>query len=68
MNKIRLTASNVASYLNYTIEFNSPTYGGKFKRTILGVSESGESIKVDFPQLNNCLNVSGRKLMVLIPN
>ena len=68
MDKVRLNNRNVHQYLGYMVEFNSPKYGGKHKRQILGIAESGNSIKVDFPQLQNSLNVSdGRRLFVIIP-
>ena len=68
MEKVRLNNINVHQYLGYMVEFNSPKYGGKHKRQILGIAESGNSIKVDFPQLQNSLNVSdGRRLFVIIP-
>jgi hypothetical protein len=59
---VRLTPENVKQYLGYEIVFKS---GGKrITRKILSVSESGKSIRVDFPYLHNCLNLS-RKIHVL---
>jgi hypothetical protein len=67
MNYVRLNNQNVHLYLGYMVEFNSPKYGGKQKRQILGIAESGNSIKIDFPELGNSLNISdGRVVHVII--
>lgn len=67
MIKVRLNNQNVHQYLGYMVEFNSPKYGGKQQRQILGIAESGNSIKVDFPELGNSLNISNsRRVFVII--
>ena len=63
---VKLTNENVFRFIGYTIEFNSPSYGGITKRKILGCAKSGNSVKIDFPELNNSLGISsGRKVNVI---
>mgnify|MGYP001358980470 CR=1 FL=1 len=67
MNQVRLNNQNVHQYLGYMVQFNSPKYGGLQQRQILGISDSGNSIKVDFPELGNSLNISNsRRVFVII--
>ena len=63
-----LNNQNVHQYLGYIVQFNSPKYGGLQKKKILGIAKSGNSIKIDFPELGNSLNISdGRVVHVIIP-
>ena len=61
--KTRLTPKNVKQYIGYEIIFKS---GGKeVKRRIKRASESGKSITVDYPDLQNTLNLT-RKIHVIL--
>ena len=60
MKLIRLTPDNVRYYINYQILFKSR---GKY---ILKTSRSGKSIKIDHPDLQNCLQIVSREVYVIL--
>ena len=64
MKLLRLTPENVKSYLNKQILFR--TRGVLVKKTILGHSESGESIQIEHPDLNNILEIKSRCVYVIL--
>lgn len=60
--EVRLTQENAKSYLGYNIRFTSRKQ--TIVRKILDVSDSGKSIKIDYQNLGNCLNLT-RKIYVI---
>ena len=64
MKLIRLTPDNVRYYINYQILFKSR--GKYILKTILEISRSGKSIKIDHPDLKNCLQIVSREVYVII--
>ena len=61
--EVRLTHDNVKSYQGYNIRFT--TRKQTIVRKILGISDSGKSIKIDYQNLGNCLNLT-RKIYVIV--
>lgn len=64
MKLLKLTPENVKSYLNKQILFR--TRGVLVKKTILGHSESCDSIHIEHPDLNNSLEIKGRCVYVIL--
>ena len=63
MNLVKLTPENVESYIGFNIIFKT---GGVYViKKILGCADSCESIRVDFPRLNNNLEIKGRVIKVI---
>ncbi len=63
MNQIRLTPENAAQYIGREIVFK--TRGNQITKKILGVSNTGKSIKIDHPDLNNSLEIVSRIVHVV---
>lgn len=59
---VRLTTENATMYIGYNILFASKN--GLFSRKILDVSNT--SIKIDFPDLHNTLQLISRNIFVLV--
>jgi hypothetical protein len=57
---IQITPENAKQYIGRDIEFK--TRGQKMSKTILDVSETGKSIRIDHPDLNNTLQIVTRKV------
>lgn len=68
MEPVRLTPENVHNFMGYTIEFNSPRYGGWTTKEILGWAPSGNSVRIDFPELGNSLGISSGRIVNVIGN
>ena len=64
MNQIRLTPDNAAQYIGRDIIFK--TRGNNIVRRIIGVSNTGKSIQIEHPDLNNSLEIVSRKVYVLV--
>lgn len=60
---IRLTPENAHSYIGREIMFSSR--GEEIIRTILGVSNTGKSIRIDHPDLGNSLQIVSRRVFVI---
>jgi len=59
----KLTPENASKYIGREILF---TYNGAtVKRTLLKVSESGKTIRIDYPELKNNLQLVSRKIFVV---
>ena len=61
---VRLTPENVKNYIGYKIIFTSK--GKTLIKDIISASNSGKSIKIDHPDLNNCLEIVSRKVYVSV--
>ena len=61
---VRLTPDNVNNYIGYKIIFTSR--GKTLIKNIISASSSGKSIKIEHPDLNNCLQIVSRKVYVSI--
>lgn len=64
MNLIRITPDNVKNYIGHNIIFNSRNQ--KYIKRIVSVSDSGNSIKIEHPDLNNCLQIVSRRVYVIL--
>ena len=64
MKLIRLTSDNVRYYIGSEILFKSR--GKCIVKTILNVSNSCNSIKIDHPDLHNNLQIVSRKVYIII--
>ena len=64
MTLVRLTPENVKNYIGYKIIFKSR--GRMLAKNIINASPSGKSIKIEHPDLNNCLQIVSRKVYVSI--
>ena len=64
MELIKLTENNVKNYIGFDIIFNSR--GIKKLKNILNVSQSGKTIIIDEPDLNNTLQIVTRNVYVII--
>jgi hypothetical protein len=65
MELVRLTEENVFQYIGFEILFK--TRGHHIVKTIINASESGKSITIDHPDLNNTLEIVSRNVYVIIP-
>jgi len=61
---IRLTPDNVSDYIGYDIRFK--TRGDYITTKIKSYSQTGNSIIIDHPDLKNCLQITTRKIFVVI--
>ena len=61
---VRLIPDNVHNYIGYNIIFNSR--GDKLVKKIISASSSGKCIKIEHPDLQNCLQIVSRKVYVVI--
>ena len=64
MNTIRLTPENAFQYIGYEILFK--TRNNHITKRILGVSDTGKTIQVDHPDLQNQLQIVTRKVYVIL--
>jgi hypothetical protein len=65
MNTIRVTPDNVHQYIGYEIRFK--TRGEYIVRQIMSVSNTGKTIQIDHPDLQNAVQIVTRKVTVIIP-
>ena len=66
MNTIRLTPANAAQYIGYEILFK--TRKNHIVKRILGVSDTGKTVDIDHPDLQNALQIVSRKVYVILEN
>lgn len=66
MNTIRLTPANAAQYNGYEILFK--TRKNHIVKRILGVSDTGKTVDIDHPDLQNTLQIVSRKVYVILEN
>lgn len=64
MNTLRLTPENVFQYIGYDIIFK--TRNKDIIKKIISVSDTGKSIKIDHPDLQNSLQLITRKVYVIM--
>lgn len=64
MNKLRLTPENVNNFIGYNIEFKTRKNGILVKK-ILGASKTGKTIYVEYPDVNNNLEIVSRKIYII---
>jgi hypothetical protein len=64
MELIKLTENNAINYIGYEIIFK--TRNNNVIKRILGVSNSGKSIIIDEPHLNNSLQIVTRNVYVIL--
>ena len=64
MKLIRLTPDNVRYYIGKEILFKSR--GKYIIKIILDISKSGKSIKIEHPDLQNCLQIVSREVYVIL--
>jgi hypothetical protein len=64
MNTVKLTPENAAQYIGYEIIFRSREH--EVVRRILGVSETGKSVRIDHPDLKNHLQIVTRNVYVIL--
>jgi hypothetical protein len=64
MNTIRLTPENAFQYIGYEILFK--TRDNHIIKRIISVSNSGNSIKIDHPDLQNSLQLVTRNVYVIL--
>jgi hypothetical protein len=62
MHLIRLTPENSSHFIGHEILFK--TRGSHIVKKMLGVTN--KCVKIDHPDLNNCLQVVSRKVYVLV--
>ena len=61
---IKLTPNNVSKYIGREIRFR--TRGKYIVKTILGVSTTGKTVRIDHPDLQNSIQIVSRKVLVII--
>jgi hypothetical protein len=66
MNIVRITPTNVFEYVGYEIVFK--TRNEHIVKTIIRVSKTGKSITINHPDLHNSLNITSRKVYVIVEN
>ncbi len=64
MDTIRLTQDNVFQYIGREIIFK--TRNNHIIKRIISVSETGKSIVIEHPDLNNCLQIVSRNVYVIL--
>ena len=64
MKLVLLTPENVKNYIGYKIIFTSR--GKTLIKDIISSSDSGKCIKIEHPDLNNCLEIVSRKVYVSV--
>jgi hypothetical protein len=64
MELIKLTETNVFNYIGFEIIFK--TRNNHVVKRILGVSDSGKTINIDEPDLNNSLQIVTRNVYVIL--
>jgi hypothetical protein len=63
MQLIRLTPENAIGHINCEIIFK--TRGNHAIKRIIKVSDSGKSIQIDCPDLNNSLEIVSRRIYII---
>ena len=66
MDLIRLIPENVRNYIGENVIFK--TRQNHIVKQILRISDTGKTIYIDHPDLNNCLEIVSRKVYVIIKN
>jgi hypothetical protein len=64
MNTIRLTPDNVFQYVGHDIIFRSRNT--HIVKRILAVSNKGKCVKIEHPDLQNCLEIKSRNVYVIL--
>jgi len=64
MNTVKLTPENVHKYIDHEIIFK--TRGNYIVKKIINVSDTKKSIKIDHPDLQNCLEIVSRNVYVIL--
>jgi hypothetical protein len=64
MNSIRLTPDNAYKYIGHEIVFN--TRNNRIVKRIISVSNTGKSIQIEHPDLQNSLQIVSRKVYVIL--
>ena len=64
MNLVRLTPENVFQYIGHEVIFK--TRNTHVVKNIISVSDSGKTIQIDHPDLQNCLQLVTRNVYVII--
>ena len=64
MKTIKLTLENVIQYIGYEIIFK--TRGNHIVKRIISVSNSGKTIQIDNPDLQNSLEIVSRNIYVIL--
>ena len=64
MNTIRLTPDNVFQYISHEIIFK--TRNNYLVKRIIGVSNTGKTIQIDYPDLQNNLEITSRNVYVIL--
>ena len=64
MKTIKLTYDNVIQYIGYEIIFK--TRGNHIVKRIISVSNSGKTIQIDNPDLQNSLEIVSRNIYVIL--
>ena len=66
MNNVRLTPNNAHQYIGHDIIFT--TRNTRVVKRIMGVSNTGKSIQIEHPDLQNSLQIVSRKVYVILNN
>jgi len=61
---LKLVPANASKYIGYQIQFK--TRKTTILKTILGVSDTGKTIYIDHPDLNNCIQIVSRNVKVIL--
>ena len=64
MHLVKLTPDNVSQYIGYEILFK--TRNSYIVKTIISVSNTGKTIKIDYPDLQNSLEIVSRNVYCII--
>ena len=64
MQLIQLTPENVKQYVGYDILFR--TRNEHILKKVMGVSDTGKTVYIEHPDLNNTLQIITRKVYVIV--
>jgi hypothetical protein len=64
MNTIKLTKDNVLQYIGREIIFK--TKNNHIVKRIIGVSNTGKTIQIDYPDLQNNIQIETRNVYVIL--
>jgi len=64
MKTIKLTSDNVIQYIGYEIIFK--TRGNHIVKRIISVSNTGKTIQIEQPDLQNSLEIVSRNIYVIL--
>jgi hypothetical protein len=64
MNIIRLTPENVFQYIGHEIIFK--TRNNHIVKRIIRVSNTGKTVQIEHPDLQNCLEIVSRNVYVIL--